>query len=148
VDALVTLSSGSSLLEDLSQLYGVRSGRVGGAVLLVRLLVDNDLAGRADRPDARVEIVEPVPGGGAAIVEGSPGGGFRAALERSPVPPVAAEIAALLDRGARAYGLRAESGLLHYFLMQGLGARAIRLLRPVDRRGPTGEESGRPGGTH
>jgi hypothetical protein len=146
IDALVTLSSGSSLFEDLSHLYGVHSGRIGGAVLLVRLLVDNELAGRADHPDARVEVVEPFPGWGGAIVEPSSGGGFRATLERTPIPPVAAEVAALLDRGARAYGLRAESGLLHYFLMRGLGARAIRLLRPVDRRWPKGEESGRPGG--
>jgi hypothetical protein len=148
VDALVTLSSGSSLIEDLGRLYGVRTGRIGGAVLLVRLLADTDLAGRADRPDARVEIVEPVAGGDGAIVEGPLGGGFRAALERSPVPPVAAEIAALLDRGAYAYGLRAESGLLHYFLMRGLSARAIGLLRPVDRRWRTGEESGQPEETH
>ena len=104
-------------------------------MLLARLLVDNDLAGRADRPDARGEsVVGPADGGGVEVGEGPAEGGFRASLERNPIPPVAAEIAALLDRGARAYGLRAEAGLLHYFLIRGLGARAIRLLRPVEGR--------------
>jgi hypothetical protein len=148
VDALVTLSSGSSLLDDLGRLYGVRIGRVAGAVLLMRLLVDNDLVGQSGRPNARAEVVESGSGGDGAVVEGSSGDEFRAALERSPVPTIAAEMAALLDRGARGYGLRAESGLLHYFHMRGLGARAILLLRPVDRRWPTAEESGQPEGTH
>src|SRR5262249_13789736 len=136
------------LLEDLGRLYGVHTGRVGGAVFLVRLLVDHDLGGRADLAGARGENGELVPWGNNAIGEGPSGGGVRAAREPSPVSPVATEIAALLDRGARAYGLRAESGLLHYFLMRGLGARAIRLLRPVDRRRRTGEESARPGETN
>src|SRR5262249_8592182 len=105
VDALVTLASGSSLVEDLGRLYGVRTGRVGGTVLLAGWLVDTDLAGRVDCPKDRVEVVEPLPAEVDAIAEGLPGGGFRAALERSPVPPVAAEIATLLDGGARAYGL-------------------------------------------
>jgi hypothetical protein len=106
-------------------------GRIGGAVLLVRLLVDNELAGR---PDARGETVgEPSAEEGRERDGIPPEGGFRAVLERHPIPPVAAEIEALLDRGTREYGLRAESGLLHYFLMRRLGARAIRLLRPMTR---------------
>jgi len=31
-------------------------------------------------------------------------------------------------------GLRPEHGLHHYFLMRGLGARAVWLLQPVTRR--------------
>ena len=130
VDAMVTLSSGSAMLEELGRIYDLRMGRVGAAVLLLRLLADNDLAGRPDRPDARAEAVDQ----GEMTDEIPSEGGFRAALSRHPIPPAAPEIAALLDRGARAYGLRAESGLLNYFLMRGLGDRAIGLLRPMTRR--------------
>ncbi len=39
VDAMVILSSGSAMIEDLGRIYDLRMGRVGGAVLLARLLV-------------------------------------------------------------------------------------------------------------
>jgi hypothetical protein len=134
VDALVTLSSGSSMLADLGRLYDLRMGRVGGAVLLVRLLVDDDLACRTDRPDARCEaVIEPTTGKGGEIDELPPESRLRAVLERHPIPLVAAETEALLAKGALEFGLRAESGLRHYFLMRRLGARAIRLLRPLPR---------------
>jgi Domain of unknown function (DUF697) len=133
-DAMVTLSSGSAMLEDLGQIYDLRMGRVGGAVLLARLLVDNDLAGRTDRPDpGREAVIERVDGEGGESDGLSPESRLRAVLERHPIPAVAAEIAALLDRGACTFGLRAESGLFHYFLMRRLGVRAIRLLQPMAR---------------
>jgi hypothetical protein len=131
VDAMVTLSCGSAMLEDLGHIYDLRMGRVGGAVLLARLLVDNELAGRADLP---VAVVEPAVAEGGEIDETSPESAFRSILERHSITPVAAEIEALLDQGARAFGLRADRGLLHYFQMRRLGARAIRLLQPMARR--------------
>jgi hypothetical protein len=134
IDALVTLWSGSSMLDDLGRIYDLRSGRVGGAVLLVRLLVDNDLAGRTDRPVARCEaVIEPAAWDGSKTAELPPESRFRAVLERHAIPPVAAEIESLLPKGALAFGLRAQSGLLHYFLMRRLGARAVRLLQPLTR---------------
>jgi hypothetical protein len=135
VDAMVILSSGSAMLEELGRIYDLRVGRVGGAVLLARLLVDNELAGRSDRPESRGEtVIERADGGGGQGDGISPECGFRAVLERHPIPPDAAEIESLLGRGARAFGLRAESALLHYFLMRQLGARAVGLMQPMTRR--------------
>jgi hypothetical protein len=134
-DTLVTLSAGSSMLIDLGRIYDLRVGRVGGAVLLIRLLVDSDLAHCANRPDAWSEpVIQRAAGEGGAIDEIGRESGFRGVLERHPIPSDTTEIEALLPKGASEFGLRAESGLLHYFLMRRLGARAIRLLQPTARR--------------
>jgi hypothetical protein len=133
LDALATLSSGSSMLEELGCILDLRMGRIGGAILLAHLLVDNDFAGRSDRPDADRNVVERADRDGAEMPEIDPAQGFRAILERHPVPSVKAELEALLGQGASAFGLRAESGLHHYFLMRRLGSQAIRLLRPLSR---------------
>jgi hypothetical protein len=131
VDALVTLWAGSSMLDDLGRIYDLRMGRVGGAVLLIRLLVDDDLVGRGDRPDGRCDAgIEPAAGEAGEIVEVPLESDFRTVLERRPFPAVAAEFEDLLAKRSLEFGLRAESGLLHYFLMRRLGARAIRLLQP------------------
>ena len=135
VDAMAILSSGSAMLDELGRLYDLPMGRVGGVVLLARLLVDSDLGRGIDRPNPRgPAVVEPAAGEGGEIGGIPVEGGFRAILERQLIPPVADRVGALLDRGARAFGLRAESGLLHYFQMRSLGARATRLLKPMTRR--------------
>jgi hypothetical protein len=149
VDALVTLGYGSSMLDDLGRIYDVRMGRVGGAVLLIRLLLNNDLAGRTDPPDAGCEAaIEPAAGEVGETDEVPLESGFRSVLERHPIPTVAAEFETLLGKGALEFGLRAESGLLHYFLMRRIGARAIRLLQPSQVHSKSERDRDRDEGKH
>ena len=134
VDAVVTLSSGSSMLDELGRIYDLHIGRVGAAVLLARLLVNNDLAGGTDRPVARGEaVIEPACGEGSEIDEYPRRADFAPSGAPSRSIPSRPKSRPCWPRGLSHLGC-GEAGLVHYFLMRRLGARAIRLLQPITPR--------------
>ena len=108
IDSAASLYFGFTLLADLCQVYNLRTGTTGTAVLLGRVFFNSYLAGQLNEWEKLTEeqlnqLVSP----------------------NGPLYELTA--ARVLSK----VGAKAASGLLNYFLLQRLGRFACRLLRPV-----------------
>lgn len=108
IDSAASLYFGFTMLADLCQVYNLRTGTTGTAVLLGRVFFNSYLAGQLNEWEKLTEeqlnqLVSP----------------------NGPLYELTA--ARVLSK----VGAKAASGLLNYFLLQRLGRFACRLLRPV-----------------
>ena len=104
VDSLISLYYGYTLISDLCQVYRLRVGGIGTALILGHVFINAYLAGKADEGE---EITE-------SFVESLFGAGGKLAAE------VGGKV---VSKGA--------AGAFNYLLMNRLGKTAANLLRPV-----------------
>jgi uncharacterized membrane protein YcjF (UPF0283 family) len=108
VDSSAVLFCGFHMMTDLCQLYALRAGPTGTAIILGRVFFHSYLAGQLNDWEKLTEE--------------------QLNHLVSPHGPLYEAFAA---RALTKIGAKATSGLLNYFLMQRLGKFACRLLRPV-----------------
>jgi len=108
VDSAASLYFGFTLLSDLCQVYNLRTGHTGTAVLLGRVFFNSYLAGQLNEWEKLTEE--------------------QLNQLMAPHGPLYELTAA---RVFSKVGAKAASGMLNYFLLMRLGRFACRLLRPV-----------------
>lgn len=108
VDSAAMLYFGFALLADLCEVYNLRTGKTGTAVLLGRVFFNSYLSGQMNEWEKLTEE--------------------QLNLLINPQGPLAELTAA---RVLSKVGAKATSGLLNYFLLSRLGRYGCRLLRPV-----------------
>jgi uncharacterized membrane protein YcjF (UPF0283 family) len=108
VDTLATTYFSFALVGELCQIYQLRAGRVGTAIILARVFFHAYLAGQINELEGVTE---------------------QAFEHLFTTTGVLHELAAA--RLAGKLGAKAASGALNYFLLQRLGRYTTRLLRPV-----------------
>ena len=108
VDSAASLYFGFTLLSDLCQVYNLRTGSTGTAVLLGRVFFNSYLAGQLNEWEKLTEE--------------------QLNQLMAPHGPLYELTAA---RVFSKVGAKAASGMLNYFLLMRLGRFACRLLRPV-----------------
>jgi hypothetical protein len=108
IDSAAMLYFGFALLADLCEVYNLRTGKTGTAVLLGRVFFNSYLSGQMTEWEKLTEE--------------------QLNHLMTPTGPLAELTAA---RVLSKVGAKATTGLLNYFLLSRLGRYACRLLRPV-----------------
>jgi uncharacterized membrane protein YcjF (UPF0283 family) len=109
-DTLMTLYFSFTLLADLCQIYNLRAGRLGTAVLLARVFFNAYLAGQIQEMEH-----------------------MTAEQIQNLVAPHIPTSELLLAKVLGKVGAKASAGVINYFLLSRLGKYASRMLRPVTR---------------
>jgi hypothetical protein len=106
----MTLYFSFTLLADLCQIYNLRAGRLGTAVLLARVFFNAYLAGQIQEMEH-----------------------MTAEQIQNLVAPHIPTSELLLAKVLGKVGAKASAGVINYFLLSRLGKYASRMLRPVTR---------------
>jgi putative membrane protein len=109
-DTLMTLYFSFTLLADLCQIYNLRAGRLGTAVLLARVFFNAYLAGQIQEMEH-----------------------MTAEQIQNLVAPHIPTSELLLAKVLGKVGAKASAGVINFFLLSRLGKYASRMLRPVTR---------------
>lgn len=109
-DTLMTLYFSFTMLADLCQIYNLRAGRLGTAVMLARVFFNAYLAGQMQEMEH-----------------------MTAEQIQNWVTPHVPTSELLLAKVLAKVGAKASAGAINYFLLSRLGKYSCRMLRPVTR---------------
>jgi putative membrane protein len=109
-DTMMTLYFSFTMLADLCQIYNLRAGRLGTAVMLARVFFNAYLAGQIQEMEH-----------------------MTAEQIQNLVAPHIPASEILLAKVLGKMGAKASSGVINFFLLNRLGRYATRMLRPVTR---------------
>jgi putative membrane protein len=109
-DTMMTLYFSFTMLADLCQVYNLRAGRLGTAVLLARVFFNAYLAGQINEME-----------------------NMTAEQIQNLVAPHIPTSELLLAKVLGKVGAKASAGVINFFLLNRLGKYASRMLRPVTR---------------
>ena len=109
-DTMMTLYFSFTMLADLCQIYNLRAGRLGTAVMLVRVFFNAYLAGQIQEMEH-----------------------MTAEQIQNLVAPHIPASEILMAKVLGKVGAKASTGVINFFLLNRLGRYACRMLRPVTR---------------